>query len=72
MYRPGRGEKRVSTTSCHLPLNRRIPESLAARLGYDVSYSDHEAVTSVIKVDSVTAQSQGDISWSKMCAHLGG
>ena len=59
---------RVSCQSCHLPLNRRIPESLAARIGREVSYSDHEAVTSVIRVEKNAGA--GDFSWSHMCRTL--
>jgi len=70
MYRPGTSliNTRVSCQSCHLPLNRRIPESLAARIGREVSYSDHEAVTSVIRVEKNAGA--GDFSWSHMCRTL--
>ena len=54
MYRPGGSSSsaRVRTESCELPLPRRIPASLSAALGREVSYSDHEAVTSVLAIDN--------------------
>ena len=55
MYRPGQ-HSRVRTVSCELPLSRRIPASL----GRDVSYSDHEAVTSVLSLESVSPGVSGD------------
>ena len=50
MYRPGLSGGGVSTQTCELPLARRIPVSLS--LGHDVSYSDHEAVHSVLHIDT--------------------
>ena len=70
MYRPGTSLSNTGVTcqSCHLPLNRRIPESLSARVGREISYSDHEAVTSVIRVEKNAGA--GDNSWSHMCRSL--
>ena len=50
MYRPGKGASHVKTVSSQLPLNRRIPASMSATLGREVSYSDHEAVHSVLEI----------------------
>ena len=47
MYRPGPGRTNVSTNSCLLPLDTRIPASYCC----NVSYSDHEALTSLIEVN---------------------
>ena len=47
MYRPGPGRTNVSTNSCILPLDTRIPASYCC----NVSYSDHEALTSLIEVN---------------------
>ena len=46
MFRPGQGARNVRTVSSQLPLNRRIPASF----GREVSYSDHEAVHSVLEI----------------------
>ena len=67
MYRPGRGRAAVTTQHCQLPLNRRIPASLAARLGREVSYSDHEAVTSLIRVE----EGEAAAAWGQVCGSLG-
>ena len=50
MYRPGNGATHVRTVSSQLPLNRRIPASMSATLGRDVSYSDHEVVHSILEM----------------------
>ena len=43
----------MRTQSCVLPLHHRIPASLSARLarGREVSYSDHEAVTALLRLE---------------------
>ena len=43
----------VKTQSCVLPLHHRIPASLSARLGRgrEVSYSDHEAVLAILRLE---------------------
>jgi len=58
MYRAG-PDKTVQITECRLPLARRIPASLSACLGKEVSYSDHEAVAATITVTS-SAGAGGD------------
>jgi len=58
MYRAG-PDKTVQITECRLPLARRIPASLSACLGKEVSYSDHEAVAATITVTSSTG-AEGD------------
>ena len=52
MFRPGIEATNVRTVSSQLPLNRRIPASMSASLGREVSYSDHEAVHSVLEISS--------------------
>lgn len=59
MFRPGRGAAKVGVVSARLPLSRRIPASMSARLGREVSYSDHEAVHSVLQM---TSGGQGESS----------
>ena len=50
----GQTELSVRTQSCVLPLHHRIPASLPARLGRgrEVSYSDHEALHAVIRLET--------------------
>ena len=52
MFRPGIEATNVRTVSSQLPLNRRIPASMSALLGREVSYSDHEAVHSILEMSS--------------------
>ena len=42
----------MRTRSCVLPLHHRIPASLSARLGKEVSYSDHEAVLALLMLEA--------------------
>jgi len=58
MYTAG-PSKTVTVTECRLPLARRIPASLSASLGKEVSYSDHEGVTAIINVENIQG-GQGD------------
>jgi len=65
MYTAG-PSKNVTVSQCKLPLARRIPASLAAIVGKEVSYSDHEAVTATLIVaDSVGVGDQRDSNLTK-------
>ena len=60
----GQAGLRARTETCVLPLQHRIPASLSARLGRgrEVSYSDHEAVQAVLRLETGGQQgASGDL-----------
>ena len=59
MYTAG-PDKTARVTECRLPLDKRIPASLSASVGREVSYSDHEAVTAIIQVEDRVMGGGGD------------